>query len=67
MRTLVARARVAANWATRAVARDDFVGTGFLAHQPADVRALERTDIYLTEDQLSSLAPAEPSAGSVAD
>ncbi|WP_055586788.1 NAD(P)/FAD-dependent oxidoreductase [Streptacidiphilus griseoplanus] len=52
MRTNVAKARVAANWAMNAVAGDDFVRTGFLARRPAALRDFEYTDSYLTVDQV---------------
>ncbi|MFJ6216907.1 NAD(P)/FAD-dependent oxidoreductase [Streptomyces sp. NPDC092296] len=52
LRTNVAKARVAANWALNAVAGDDFVRTGFQARNPAALRDFEFTDSYLTRDQV---------------
>jgi NADH dehydrogenase len=56
MRTGVAKARVAASWLLNATAGDDFVRTGFLANQPATLRDLEKTDAYLTRDQVREYA-----------
>jgi NADH dehydrogenase len=56
MRTGVAKARVAANWLLNASAGDDFVRTGFLANQPVTLRDLEKTDAYLTRDQVREFA-----------
>jgi NADH dehydrogenase len=52
LRTGVAKARVATNWALNAVAGDDFVRTGFQARKPATLKDFEYTDSYLTPEQL---------------
>ncbi|MFH8441720.1 NAD(P)/FAD-dependent oxidoreductase [Streptomyces sp. NPDC018026] len=52
LRTGVAKARVAADWALNAVAGDDFVRTGFQARKPAKLKDFEYTDAYLTPEQV---------------
>lgn len=50
--TTVARSRVLANWILNATAGDDYVRTGFLARQTATLRAFERTDTYLSAEEV---------------
>ncbi|MEV6122529.1 NAD(P)/FAD-dependent oxidoreductase [Streptomyces sp. NPDC052077] len=52
LRTQVAKARVAADWALNAFAGDDFVRTGFQARKPAKLKDFEYTDAYLTPEQV---------------
>ncbi|NYV74242.1 NAD(P)/FAD-dependent oxidoreductase [Streptomyces sp. UH6] len=52
LRTGVAKARVATNWALNAVAGDDFVRTGFQARKPATLKDFEYTDAYLSPEQI---------------
>jgi NADH dehydrogenase len=52
LRTNVAKTRVLTNWVLNAVAGDDFVRTGFLAHTPATLRDFEYFDSYLTPEQV---------------
>lgn len=52
LRTGVARLRTVANWMLNATAGDDFVRTGFLSRQPATLKDFERTDSYMTAEDL---------------
>ncbi|MFB1046774.1 NAD(P)/FAD-dependent oxidoreductase [Streptomyces chrestomyceticus] len=52
LRTGVARFRTVANWLINATAGDDFVRTGFQAEKPATLRDFERTDVYLSADDV---------------
>ncbi|MFE2561963.1 NAD(P)/FAD-dependent oxidoreductase [Streptomyces sp. NPDC059352] len=52
LRTNVAKTRVMTNWLLNAVAGDDFVRTGFLASKSGTLRDFERTDVYLTPEQV---------------
>lgn len=52
LRTGAARFRTGANWLLNAVAGDDFVRTGFLADRKGTLRDFERTDVYLTPDEV---------------
>jgi NADH dehydrogenase len=52
LRTGAARFRTGANWLLNAVAGDDFVRTGFLADREGTLRDFERTDVYLTPDEV---------------
>ncbi|UNO38702.1 NAD(P)/FAD-dependent oxidoreductase [Streptomyces sp. MST-110588] len=52
LRTGTARFRTTANWCINATAGDDFVRIGFLARQPATLRDFERTDVYLTPEDV---------------
>ncbi|MGI5515942.1 NAD(P)/FAD-dependent oxidoreductase [Streptomyces sp. CA-106131] len=61
--TFVARTRVATNWALHAVAGDDFVRTGFLAGQPATIRAMEHTGAYLSPAEMHALTASEKFTG----
>ncbi|MFF2362859.1 NAD(P)/FAD-dependent oxidoreductase [Streptomyces sp. NPDC058122] len=54
LRTGVARFRTGANWLLNAVAGDDFVRTGFLADRKGTLRDFERTDVYLTRDEVAA-------------
>ncbi|MET9295047.1 NAD(P)/FAD-dependent oxidoreductase [Streptomyces sp. NPDC003077] len=52
LHTGVARFRTVANWLINATAGDDFVRTGFLSRQPATLRDFERTDVYLSPEDV---------------
>ncbi|MFG2309142.1 NAD(P)/FAD-dependent oxidoreductase [Streptomyces sp. NPDC048566] len=52
--TGTARFRTSANWLLNAVAGDDFVRTGFLASRKGTLRDFERTDVYLTREQVTA-------------
>ncbi|MFB7243525.1 NADH-quinone oxidoreductase subunit E [Streptomyces populi] len=54
LRTGAARFRTGANWLLNAVAGDDFVRTGFLADRKGTLRDFERTDVYLTRDEVTA-------------
>ncbi|MEV6195390.1 NAD(P)/FAD-dependent oxidoreductase [Streptomyces sp. NPDC051920] len=54
LRTGSARFRTGANWLLNAVAGDDFVRTGFLADRKGTLRDFERTDVYLTRDEVAA-------------
>ncbi|MEW2167698.1 NAD(P)/FAD-dependent oxidoreductase [Streptomyces sp. NPDC007084] len=49
-----ARFRTTANWLLNAVAGDDFVRTGFLAGRKGTLRDFERTDVYLTPEEVTA-------------
>ncbi|MFG2433991.1 NAD(P)/FAD-dependent oxidoreductase [Streptomyces sp. NPDC048508] len=49
-----ARFRTSANWLLNAVAGDDFVRTGFLAGRKGTLRDFERTDVYLTPEEVTA-------------
>ncbi|MET7383779.1 NAD(P)/FAD-dependent oxidoreductase [Streptomyces sp. NPDC005385] len=49
-----ARFRTIANWLLNAVAGDDFVRTGFLAGRKGTLRDFERTDVYLTPEEVTA-------------
>ncbi|GAA4831825.1 NAD(P)/FAD-dependent oxidoreductase [Saccharopolyspora rosea] len=52
MRSGVARFRTAANWFLGAVTGADYVRTGFQAYRPGTLSDFERTDAYLTPEQV---------------
>ncbi|MEU8956481.1 NAD(P)/FAD-dependent oxidoreductase [Streptomyces sp. NPDC048518] len=52
LRTVTARFRTAANWGLNALAGDDYVRTGFQAQRPATLKDFEKTDAYLTQEQI---------------
>ncbi|MEU1146009.1 NAD(P)/FAD-dependent oxidoreductase [Streptomyces sp. NPDC005863] len=52
LRTVTARFRTAANWGLNALAGDDYVRTGFQAQRPATLADFEKTDAYLTQEQI---------------
>ncbi|MET7361340.1 NAD(P)/FAD-dependent oxidoreductase [Streptomyces sp. NPDC005562] len=52
LRTVIARFRTAANWGLNALAGDDYVRTGFQAQRPATLADFEKTDAYLTQEQI---------------
>ncbi|WP_433410447.1 NAD(P)/FAD-dependent oxidoreductase [Saccharomonospora azurea] len=63
LHTRVAKARVLTNWLLNATAGDDYVRMGFLANQPATLRHLERTDAYLSPEELRAYTEASDVRG----
>ncbi|MGH4031870.1 NAD(P)/FAD-dependent oxidoreductase [Actinomycetota bacterium Odt1-20B] len=53
LRSGTARFRTAANWGLNAVAGDDYVRTGFQAGRPASLASFERTDAYMTPEEIA--------------
>ncbi|MEU1117057.1 MULTISPECIES: NAD(P)/FAD-dependent oxidoreductase [unclassified Streptomyces] len=58
LRTVTARFRTAANWGLNALAGDDYVRTGFQAQRPATLADFEKTDAYLTQEQIDERVAA---------
>ncbi|MFI9027711.1 NAD(P)/FAD-dependent oxidoreductase [Streptomyces sp. NPDC053560] len=52
LRTGTARFRTVANWLLNATAGDDFVRTGFQSGRDATLRDFERTDVYISPDDV---------------
>lgn len=55
LRTGTARFRTVANWLINATAGDDFVRTGFQSGREATLRDFERTDVYMSPDDVRKL------------
>lgn len=67
LRTVTARFRTAANWGLNAVAGDDFVRTGFQSERPATLKDFEKTDAYLTPEEVHAMVTEHVKGSSTSD
>ncbi|MGW7077997.1 NAD(P)/FAD-dependent oxidoreductase [Streptomyces sp. NPDC054866] len=66
LRTVTARFRTAANWGLNALAGDDYVRTGFQSQRPATLADFEKTDVYLSPEEIHARMSSEVAARSMA-
>ncbi|MGW0908865.1 NAD(P)/FAD-dependent oxidoreductase [Streptomyces sp. NPDC002853] len=66
LRTVTARFRTAANWGLNALAGDDYVRTGFQSQRPATLADFEKTDVYLSPEEIHARMTSEVAARSMA-
>ncbi|MFD4481958.1 MULTISPECIES: NAD(P)/FAD-dependent oxidoreductase [unclassified Streptomyces] len=66
LRTVTARFRTAANWGLNALAGDDFVRTGFQSQRPATLADFEKTDVYLSPEEIHARMTSDVAARSMA-
>ncbi|MWA09479.1 NAD(P)/FAD-dependent oxidoreductase [Streptomyces sp. BA2] len=66
LRTVTARFRTAANWGLNALAGDDYVRTGFQSGRPATLADFEKTDVYLSPEEIHARMTSEAAVRSMA-
>ncbi|WP_367039369.1 NAD(P)/FAD-dependent oxidoreductase [Streptomyces sp. Je 1-332] len=66
LRTVTARFRTAANWGLNALAGDDYVRTGFQSQRPATLADFEKTDVYLSPEEIHARMTSEVAGRSMA-
>ncbi|MGW7272711.1 NAD(P)/FAD-dependent oxidoreductase [Streptomyces sp. NPDC054864] len=66
LRTVTARFRTAANWGLNALAGDDYVRTGFQSRRPATLADFEKTDVYLSPEEIHARMTSEVAGRSMA-